>query len=82
VYANILAREYADNSNDAAIFAHCLAIAREEARKIGNLLCNPSLGPTMISNIKVGSVTFTVAYHSDGNNVEPEIIDNPLKHKL
>jgi hypothetical protein len=36
----------------------------------------------MISNIKVGSVTFTVAYHSDGNNVEPEIIDNPLKHKL
>jgi hypothetical protein len=81
-FAAVLAREHVDNSNDAAIFAHCLAIAREEVRKLANFFWNPSQGPRMISNIKVGTNITTLAYSFEGNKFKVEVIDSPLKHKL
>ncbi|ETI19249.1 hypothetical protein G647_09081 [Cladophialophora carrionii CBS 160.54] len=81
-YATILAREYADDSNDAAIFTHCLAIARGEVKKLANFARNRERAPSMTSTTKIGTTTFTVTYLFDGHDVEAELIDNPLKQKL
>ncbi|KIW62851.1 hypothetical protein PV04_09743 [Phialophora macrospora] len=81
-FAAVLATEYADHSNDAAIFAHCLATVQEEIKKVASFIRSPPRFPRMTSTIKMGSVTVTIAYHFEGTNLKTQVTDNPLKHKL